>query len=329
MSTHRFANFIPFMAQRPKIPAVGDSIPLPQEPSESPWQKARVEIQQPSPHEHSRASLLGLPQELRDNVYRYCIPETSPKFSLLSRGISAKLRLVCRQIYHETDKLIWTHGTLFMHTLTRGDIVNPSFAARGIPFASIKRVAFQSKIPHQIIMQNFQVDKSELVHHLKPTEIVIPICSCDIRSTNTSKYLRVLAVMRDKVTSFVGVWPTVESVTFLYCDDSDPATVAHFPRPINNMGPDWRFPASFRSAFEQDARYFGPWNPEKKKDTKDGQVQWDLKKYGRKEIERTVRLDFFNVTEVYGTKCVFDTPAWVDRRSAALQGMAIGNAKAV
>jgi hypothetical protein len=69
-------------------------------------------------------------------------------------------------------------------------------------------------------------------------------------------------------------------------------------------GPDWRFPSAWRSTFAQDARYFGPWNAEKKSEGLDGEEGvWCLKCYdGKGDISRTMELDFFNVENVCGAK---------------------------
>jgi hypothetical protein len=112
-----------------------------------------------------------------------------------------------------------------------------------------------------------------------------------------------MSTLRDNVTFLLSTWPSLKTVTFFYCDDSDPATIANFQSPFETLTSLWTFPSTFRSTFEPDARYFGPWYPNRK--DQNGVVEFHLDSYdGRGKVHQTAKLEFFDVMEVYRVPCV-------------------------
>lgn len=143
---------------------------------------------------------------------------------------------------------------------------------------------------------------SQLRTYFKPKDLIVQICTCRMDNMGFSKSLMTMPDLRDAFIGFVEAWPSVESLTFFYCGNSDvtaPHSNIHIP-----AYDDLSFPALWRSAFDQDARYFGPWVPVKKKGGSDG--GWLLKCYGVSGLTRTADLEFFNVADVYGVKCALD-----------------------
>jgi hypothetical protein len=263
-------------------------------------QEKVVPIRQPSDQRHQPASLLGLPRKLRDIIYEHCLPATTIKYSLRTPCLplfGADLRRTCRQLYHETRDLAWTRGALLLH-----DYRDRRYTSiRSKPTFLVSRAVLQAKLPGgtiadaEIIARVESDDRSESALHLTPGDLIIRICTCGSRSEALATYQMGMILLRSGVMPLVGAWPSVEGVTFFYCHDVGPRN-------------ERQFPSSWRSAFSQDARYFGPWNPEKKSEGLDGEEGvWCLKYYdGRGQITRTVGLDFFDVADVYGAKCALN-----------------------
>jgi hypothetical protein len=285
-------------------------------------QEKVVQIQQPSGHQSPQASLLGLPRELRDIIYEYCLPTSTIKHSLQSPCLplfGAGLRRTCRQLYHETRDLSWTRGALLLRNPSRGDIIYTSIRSK--PTYQISRVVLQAKLPDPSIAQSMMAVRilekagSWLAASLTPGDIIIQICTCKLKNMKLGIYLRTMVDLQYAVTELVRAWPSIERVAFFYCHDSDPASNTDgFP-----SGPDWRFPSTWRSAFGPDARYFGPWNPEKEEGLDGEEGAWRLKYYdGRGRVTRTTGLDFFNVADVYGARCALDVENEITNRINSL-----------
>ena len=110
-----------------------------------------------------------------------------------------------------------------------------------------------------------------------------------------------MSTLRENVTRLLEMLHSLKTVTFFYCDDSDwAANFQNLSEPLTSF---WTFPPTFRSAFEPDARYFGPWYPDKK--DKNGVFEFYLNSYdGRGKVDQTAKLDLFNVMDVYRVPCV-------------------------
>lgn len=305
MGTHRLHTFLPFLVRRPKkTENIGSQVQNP--PIEEPQKPVEkfVEIQQPSMTKHPSASLLGIPQDIRNNIYEHCVPDADVKLSLSKPflpELGANLRLTCRQLYHEIQGLSWTRGTLLVHSFARKEVLSTSHLCR--PAASlIKRVGIQSSLLDLFIVHS-KFENSDLAKSLKPKDLILQLCTCSIKDLDCFKYLRLMSTLRDNVTYLLRTWPNLNTVTFFYCDDSDPATTANFPNLSGMLTSLWTFPSTFRSAFEPDARYFGPWYPDKT--VKNGVVEFHLNSYdGRGKMQQTAKLEFFNVMDVYRVPCV-------------------------
>jgi hypothetical protein len=272
-------------------------------------QEKVIQIRQPPGNRYPRASLLGLPRDIRNIIYDYCLPVSTVKRSLQSPCLplfGAGLRRTCRQTYHETRDLSWTRGTLLLRNSSEGDIEYNSIRTK--PVSQISRVLLQAKLPDSSVgssMMSARISQrveSVLAAHLTPVDIVIQACTCALKSKNLGLYLSMMISLRDDVMALVNAWPGIEMVTFFYCDDSAPAEAPFSP------ALDSQFPGTWRGAFGQDARYFGPWNAEKKDESLDGEEGvWCLKHFDwRGHVTRTIGVDFFNVERVYGTKCALE-----------------------
>jgi hypothetical protein len=268
-----------------------------------------IQISPPQSQERPpRASLLGLPRELRDMIYDYCLPETTVKYALISPSLpllGAGLRRTCRQLYHETRDLAWARGAVLIRDFS-DDVTYTSIKTK--PTAQISRVVLQAKLPDRTIGESMmsvrisQRVESLLATHLTPREFIVQACTCSLKNTKVAQYLRTMISLRYAVMALVNEWTSVERVTFFYCDDCAPAPIPFVPVASDV---DWTFPRTWRGAFGQDARYYGPWNVEKKGDSLDGEEGvWCLKHYNvRTGVTRTADVDFFNVAEVYGAQC--------------------------
>src|SRR5579871_2564171 len=157
MTLHSLYNFIPFPVGRQKKP--GQSLSQVQNTSiEYPQQTTEkfIEIQQPSTTQHPRASLLGIPQEIRNIIYEHCLPDTNVKLSLSKPFLpefGAGLRLTCRQLYQEIQRLSWTRGTLLIHSFAGKEEPSTSSLCRHTA-SLITRVGFQSSLPNLFIVDS-------------------------------------------------------------------------------------------------------------------------------------------------------------------------------
>jgi hypothetical protein len=270
-----------------------------------------VQIRQPQSQQRPpQASLLGLPRELRDIIYDYCLPASTVKHALKSQSLplfGASLRRTCRQLYHETRSLSWTRGALLIRDISEGDVPYTSIKTK--PTTQISRVVLQARLPDRFIgesMMSVRIGQrvgSLLATHLTPRDFIIQACTCSLKDAMLGPYLRTMISVRYAVMALVNEWRSIQKVTFFYCDDSAPA-----PSPLIHVPSlDWQFPSTWRGSFGPDARYYGPWNVEKKDESLDGEEGvWCLKHYdGRTgHVTRTTDVDFFNVAEVYGVRCV-------------------------
>lgn len=295
MTPHGFYNLIQFPVGRRKETEQSRSqiqTPSIEEPQNT--TEKFIEIRQPSSTQHPRASLLGIPQELRNIVYEHCVPDTDVKLSLSKPFLpefGAGLRLTCRQLYHETQGLSWSRGTLLVHSFAGKEEL--STTGLGRPTASlITRVGFQSSLPNLFIVDS-KAKNSDLAKRFSPKDLIIQLCTCSVKDRNNFKYLSLMSTLRDNVTYLLSTWPSLKTVTFFYCDDSNLATVTSR----------WTFPSTFRSGFEPDARYFGPWYPDREE--RNGVLEFYLNSYdGRGKVHQTTKLEFFNVMDVYRVPCV-------------------------
>jgi hypothetical protein len=259
---------------------------------------------------YPQASLLGLPPELRDLIYDYCLPPSTAKHAILSPTLplfGASLRRTCRQLYHETRRLSWARGALLIRDATDGDVTCTSINTK--PAAQISRVLLQAKLPDRSLGESMmsvhinQRSKSILATHLRPREFIVQLCTCSLKDKHLGPYLMTMISVRYAVMALVNEWTSIEKVTFFYCDDSAPTPNILTP------GLDWRFPSTWRASFGQDARYYGPWDVAKKDESLEGEEGvWVLKHYhGRNgEVTRSADVDFFNVADVYGVKCAMN-----------------------
>jgi hypothetical protein len=144
---------------------------------------------------------------------------------------------------------------------------------------------------------------TDLTKSFRPKDLIIQLCTCSIKDLDSFKYLSFMFTLRDNITCLLKMWPSLKTVTFFYCDDSNPATTANIQNPSETLTSLWTFPSTFRSAFEPDARYFGPWYKDKK--DQNGVLEFHLNIYdGRGKVHQTAKLDFFNVMDVYRIPCV-------------------------
>ena len=255
---------------------------------------------------YPRASLLGLPREIRNKIYDYAITPGVFKRVLSPAFNGVNLHLTCRQIYYETNHLSWTNSISQLQFLP----IFGMWATKGqeAPATTAKAVALHGRLPEKFL-PGHPIDLGMMLHLQQPDEVLIRYCTCELKNMRATTYLPLVAQMRDKVTVLLDAWPAIKGVTFFLCGEGDPLPAANFPHKISRSGkmkPDWHFAPTFRAAFEPDARYFGPWSPEPTLDERGTVVGWRLRVVEKSGAVRTHRLDFFNVAEVYGAKCVFD-----------------------
>jgi hypothetical protein len=303
MAPHRSENFIQFLARNAKKPVQNESKIQSSSGDELKSTENYGEIQQQITLQYPRESLLGLPQEIRDKIYVFCIPSTDVKYSLLTPylpELGGSLRLTCRQLYFETQKLCWTRGTLHIYSHTRNKIL--SISHLGPQTSLIKRVGFQSSLP-DLSLACSKITKSDLTNGLQPRDLIVELCTCALKDLDVHKYLRLMASVRDAITILLEAWPSLTVLAFFHCGDIDPADNTDFPTSSSTPASLWTLPSTFRSSFEPDARYFGPWYTDSQ--TKNGEIEYLMERYdGRGKVERTVQLDFFNVMDLHSGQCV-------------------------